>query len=85
MNGAEEIKWRTGVRDSPETVFAIRSQLTRCEPTGGEKNASAGGDTDRDYSSTRHQCFSGFSGLELLDFVSALLQQLYDAIRTGEV
>jgi hypothetical protein len=49
MNGAEEIKWHTGVRDSPETVFAIRSQLTRCEPTDGEKNASAGGDTDRDY------------------------------------
>jgi len=29
--------------------------------------------------------FSGFYELKLLDFVSALLQQLYDAIRTGEV
>ena len=29
--------------------------------------------------------FSGFSELELLDFVSALFQQFYDAIRTGEV
>jgi len=84
-NGAEEIKWGPGVRDSPETVFAIRSQLTRCKPLDSEKNASAGGDTARDSRSTRHKYFSGFSGLELLDFVSAFFQQLYDAIRTGEV
>src|SRR6266403_6251233 len=85
MNGAEEIKWRPGVGDSPETMFAIRSKLTRCESTDGEKNASAGGDTGCDSRSTRHQYFSGFSGLELLNSVSAFFQQLYDAIRTREV
>src|SRR5437879_10487145 len=85
MNGAEEIKWRRGVRDSPKTVFTIRSQLTRCKSTDGEKKASAGGDTARDSRSTRHKYFSGFSGLELLEFVSAFFQQLYHAIRTGGV
>src|SRR5437879_6736668 len=85
MNGAEEIKWRPGVRDSPETMFAIRSNLSSCESTEGKENASAGSDTGCDSRSTRHQYFSGFSGLELLNLVSAFFQQLYDAIRTREV
>src|SRR5438132_11879092 len=85
MNGAEEIKWRRGVRDSPKTVFTIRSQLTRCKSTDGEKKASAGGDTARDSRSTRHKYFSGFSGLELLDFLSEFFQHLYHAILIGEV
>ncbi len=85
MNGAEEIKWCPGVRDSPEAMFTIRSHLSSRESTDGKENASAGSDAGRDSRSTRHQYFSGSSGLELLNFVSAFFQQLYDAIRTGEV
>ena len=33
----------------------------------------------------RIKYFSGFSGLELLDFVTALLDQFYDAIWAGEM
>src|SRR5437764_8312987 len=75
-NGAEEIKWGPGVRDSPETVFAIRSQFTRCKPLDSEKNASAGGDTARDSRSTRHKYFCFFSGQGLLDFAFVFLLSL---------
>src|SRR4029450_8173017 len=84
MNGAEEIKWCPGVRDSPEAMFTIRGNLSSCESTDGKENASAG-DAGRDSRPTPHQYFSGFSGLELLNLVSAFFQQFYDAIWTGEV
>jgi hypothetical protein len=66
-------------------MLTIRGNLSSCESTDGKENASAGSDAGRDSRSTPHQYFSGFSGLELLNLVSAFFQQFYDAIWTGEV
>ena len=41
MNRAEEIKWCRRIRDSPETMFAIRSNLSTCEATDEKENATS--------------------------------------------